>query len=77
MNDIDGYAFVHKQPQSEEEISACHRALEACPVDAIGSEFSTFSGQGVKLVISPSPTDSLQQVVPPPPPSSTRKPSCE
>lgn len=38
MNDIDGYAFVSNQPQSEKEISSCFRALEACPVDAIGND---------------------------------------
>ena len=38
MNDLCGYAFVSKQPQTKEEISSCFRALEACPVDAIGSD---------------------------------------
>lgn len=39
-NDDNGYSYVFKQPQSEEEIEQCQTALEACPVEAIGREDS-------------------------------------
>ena len=34
----DEYAYVYKQPASDEEKEACENALEACPVDAIGND---------------------------------------
>ena len=37
-NDDDGYSFVYKQPESEEDIALCMEALEGCPVDAIGED---------------------------------------
>ncbi len=37
-NDEHGYSFVFKQPESPEEETACQAALEACPVEAIGSD---------------------------------------
>lgn len=36
MNDDEGTAFVAKQPTNFIEIIICDKALEACPVDAIG-----------------------------------------
>ena len=38
MNDDDGHAYVKKQPTSPEEVESCNSALEACPVEAIGSD---------------------------------------
>ena len=38
MNDEEGHSFVYRQPQTPEEIEACKRALEACPVEAIGED---------------------------------------
>ena len=38
MNDIDGHAFVKKQPENEKEIKLCQNALESCPVEAIGDD---------------------------------------
>ncbi len=32
------YSYVSKQPGNETERAACQQALEACPVDAIGSD---------------------------------------
>ena len=32
------YSYVSKQPESEIERAACQEALEACPVEAIGSD---------------------------------------
>lgn len=34
----DGYAYVYKQPENDEEKEACESALELCPVDAIGDD---------------------------------------
>ncbi|MCK5500081.1 MAG: ferredoxin, partial [Tritonibacter mobilis] len=33
-----GYAYVSKQPATEEEEGKCREALEACPVGAIGDD---------------------------------------
>ncbi len=32
------YAFVFKQPESDEERDQCLEALESCPVEAIGQD---------------------------------------
>jgi ferredoxin len=32
------YSYVSKQPANETERAACREALEACPVEAIGSD---------------------------------------
>jgi ferredoxin len=32
------YSYVSKQPETETERAACQKALEACPVDAIGND---------------------------------------
>jgi len=32
----NGYSYVIKQPENEEEKSLCAEAMEACPVEAIG-----------------------------------------
>ena len=32
------YSYVSKQPENETERAACQKALEDCPVDAIGSD---------------------------------------
>lgn len=37
-NDEHGYSFVYKQPETEEERIRAQAALEACPVEAIGSD---------------------------------------
>jgi ferredoxin len=34
----DEYAYVKKQPESDEEEEACQEAMEACPVEAIGDD---------------------------------------
>ncbi|MFP4352259.1 MAG: ferredoxin [Puniceicoccaceae bacterium] len=36
-NDDEGYSYVAKQPENEEEFSQCEEAMEACPVNAIGT----------------------------------------
>ena len=34
----DGYSYVYKQPQNEEEEGLCKEAMENCPVEAIGDD---------------------------------------
>jgi len=36
-SDKNGYSFVYKQPENDEEIAQCEEALTCCPVEAIGS----------------------------------------
>lgn len=38
MNDTDGHAYVKLQPKTDNELKECLSALEACPVEAIGSD---------------------------------------
>lgn len=40
MNEMDGHAFVKKQPDltNEKELKECLEALDACPVEAIGKD---------------------------------------
>lgn len=38
QNPDEGYSFVFKQPDNEEELKLCQEALEECPVEAIGSD---------------------------------------
>jgi len=37
-NEDDGFSFVCKQPENEEEEAQCREALESCPVEAIGDD---------------------------------------
>jgi ferredoxin len=37
-NEDEGYSFVAKQPEDDEEKSQCQEALESCPVEAIGDD---------------------------------------
>ena len=41
MNDAEGHAYVKKQPQTPEEVEACERAKDGCPVEAIGNDGDT------------------------------------
>ncbi len=34
--DENGYSYVYKQPETDEEAELCEEALDACPVEAIG-----------------------------------------
>ena len=38
MNDADGHAYVALQPKNAKDTAECLSALEACPVEAIGSD---------------------------------------
>ena len=35
-NEAEGYSYVYKQPDTDEEKRECEEAMEECPVDAIG-----------------------------------------
>lgn len=37
-NDENGYSFVKKQPETDEELAMCVDAFECCPVEAIGDD---------------------------------------
>lgn len=37
-HDDEGYSYVYKQPESEEEEALCVEAMEGCPVEAIGDD---------------------------------------
>ena len=37
-NDEHGYSYVYKQPETDDERTQCQAAMEACPVEAIGSD---------------------------------------
>ena len=37
-NEDEGYSFVAKQPENDEEEALCEEALESCPVEAIGDD---------------------------------------
>ena len=34
----EGYSYVQKQPETDEETAQCMEALERCPVGAIGND---------------------------------------
>tara|TARA_R100000742_G_C4200938_1_gene30066 strand:+ start:277 stop:504 length:228 start_codon:yes stop_codon:yes gene_type:complete len=36
--DSQGYSYVYKQPESDEEEEMCQNALDNCPVEAIGND---------------------------------------
>lgn len=38
QNPDEGYSFVYKQPENDEEGKLCQQAMEECPVEAIGSD---------------------------------------
>ena len=35
-NGDEGYSYVYKQPENEDEEQLCKEAMEGCPVEAIG-----------------------------------------
>lgn len=37
-SDENGYSFVYKQPETDDERMLCEEALMACPVEAIGND---------------------------------------
>lgn len=36
--DDEGYSYVFKQPENDEETAQCREAMEGCPVEAIGED---------------------------------------
>lgn len=37
-NEDEGYSYVYKQPENDEEEAQCQEAMESCPVEAIGDD---------------------------------------
>jgi len=37
-NEDEGFSYVHKQPENDDELQACQDAMEECPVEAIGDD---------------------------------------
>jgi len=37
-NEDEGYSYVFKQPENDEEEALCQEAMEGCPVEAIGDD---------------------------------------
>ncbi len=37
-NDEQGYSYVYRQPDSDEEVAKCREAMDGCPVEAIGDD---------------------------------------
>ena len=37
-NEDEGYSYVSKQPENDEEEELCQQAIEECPVEAIGDD---------------------------------------
>ncbi len=37
-NEDEGYSYVKKQPEGDDELQACQDAMEECPVEAIGDD---------------------------------------
>lgn len=38
QNPDEGFSFVYKQPDSEDEEKLCKDAMDECPVEAIGND---------------------------------------
>lgn len=34
----EGYSYVYKQPENDEELESCIEAMDGCPVEAIGDD---------------------------------------
>ena len=37
-NEDEGYSYVYKQPENDQELLLCAEAMEGCPVEAIGDD---------------------------------------
>ena len=37
-NEDEGYSYVFKQPENDDEDALCQEAMEGCPVEAIGDD---------------------------------------
>ena len=37
-NEDEGYSFVNKQPENDDEIELMDEAMESCPTEAIGND---------------------------------------
>jgi ferredoxin len=37
-NEDEGYSYIFKQPENDEEEAQCRDAMESCPVESIGDD---------------------------------------
>jgi len=37
-NEDEGYSYVSKQPENDDEVAQVEEAIESCPVEAIGDD---------------------------------------
>jgi len=37
-DDDEGYSYISKQPENDEETAQCYDAMDGCPVEAIGDD---------------------------------------
>lgn len=51
-NEDEGYSYVHKQPESDQERERCEEARDSCPVEAIGQDGQVDAPDGAE---SPTP----------------------
>lgn len=45
-NEDEGFSYVYKQPESDEEVQLCEEALDSCPVEAIGDDGAEGAASG-------------------------------
>jgi ferredoxin len=45
-NEDEGYSYVVKQPENDEEEAECKEAMESCPVEAIGDDGDELQQRG-------------------------------
>ena len=38
QDEDEGFSYVMKQPENDDEIEACNEAIDECPVEAIGDD---------------------------------------
>jgi ferredoxin len=49
-NEDEGFSYVYKQPETDEERKLCEEARDSCPVEAIGAD----GGEGAEEGAEPS-----------------------
>ena len=59
-NEDGGYSFVHKQPESADDIELCMEALEGCPVEAIGEDLEA---SGAKILSPAKPMNAGTRIL--------------
>jgi ferredoxin len=58
-NEDEGYSFVVKQPENDEEEAQCQEAMESCPVEAIGDDGDELQQRGDSVELRDGPEQPL------------------